>query len=130
MFCQTLIVGNQLDLVAEVIEQALSTCNVNNERLVETELYRLKARVLILRKEPNARIDAEVLLGKALAVARSQGTRSLELRVARDLANLWRDQGKPHEAYDLLAPVYGCFSEGLDTVDLKEAKSLLAELAC
>jgi len=58
----------------------------------------------------------------ALTIARSQSTRSLELRAARDLADLWRDQGKRDEAHDLLAPVYGWFTEGFDTFDLKEAR--------
>jgi tetratricopeptide (TPR) repeat protein len=128
LFCQTLIARNQLDLAAEIIEKALSTSNVNHERLFEADLYRLKARVLALRQEPNASIDADALLGKALTVVRDQGARSLELRVARDLAKLWRDQGKVSEARELLAPVYGWFTEGFDTRDLKEAKALLEEL--
>jgi predicted ATPase len=69
------------------------------------------------------------VLERALAISRSQSARLLELRVARDLANLWRDQGKPREARDLLAPVYGWFTEGFDTRDLKEAKALLDQLA-
>jgi hypothetical protein len=66
-----------------------------------------------------------------LAVARRQQARSLELRAATSLAHLWRDQGKQEEARELLAPVYGWFTEGFDTRDLKEAKALLDELnAC
>jgi predicted ATPase len=68
------------------------------------------------------------LLDNALTIARSQSTRSLELRAARDLADLWRNQGKRDGARDLLAPVYGWFTEGFDTLDLKEAKALLDEL--
>ena len=66
---------------------------------------------------------------RALAIAREQGARSFELRAATSLARLWRDQGKRAEAHDLLAPVYGWFTEGFDTRDLIEAKSLLEELA-
>ena len=66
---------------------------------------------------------------KALEVARAQEARSLELRAARDMARLWRDQGKVQQARELLAPVYGWFAEGFDTLDLKEAKALLDELA-
>jgi len=74
-----------------------------------------------------------VLLGKAhferaLAVARRQQAKSFELRAAMSMPPLWRDQGKRDEARDLIAPVYGWFTEGFDTLDLKEAKALLDEL--
>jgi predicted ATPase len=65
------------------------------------------------------------MLEQALAVARSQKARSIELLVARDLAELMREQGARDEARELLAPVYGWFTEGFDTCDLKEAKALL-----
>ena len=70
-----------------------------------------------------------VILRSALAVARDQQAKSWELRAAMSMARLWRDQGKRDEARDLLAPVYGWFTEGFDTPDLKEAKVLLEELA-
>jgi predicted ATPase len=66
---------------------------------------------------------------RALKVARAQQTKSWELRVAMSLARLWRDQGKRTEAFDLFAPIYGWFTEGFDTLDLKDAKVLLDELA-
>jgi predicted ATPase len=69
------------------------------------------------------------LLSHALDVARRQSAKFWELRVANDLARLWRDQGKRDEARELLAPVYDWFTEGFDTLDLKEAKALLDELA-
>ena len=65
---------------------------------------------------------------QALSVARSQGARSMELLIARDLANLWGKQGRRGKARDLLAPVYGWFTEGFDTPDLKEVKALLEAL--
>ena len=65
---------------------------------------------------------------RALAVARQQQAKSWELRAAMSMARLWRDQGKRDAARDLLAPVYGWFTEGFDTLDLKEAKALLDEL--
>jgi predicted ATPase len=68
------------------------------------------------------------VLHQALGVAREQGARSLELRAATSLAQLWRNQHRIKEAGDLLAPVYGWFTEGFDTPDLKEAKALLEEL--
>jgi predicted ATPase len=67
-------------------------------------------------------------LQRALAVARRQEAKSLELRAAMSLARLWQQQGKRQAAHDLLAPVYGCFTEGFDTADLQEAKVLLKEL--
>jgi predicted ATPase len=128
LLCEALLLRGQLDAVPKIMEQALSTCNVNAERFFEAEFYRLQARVLLLGNEPDAGIHAQSLLDKALTIARSQSARSLELRAARDLAGLWRDQGKRAEARDLLAPVYGWFTEGFDTLDLKEAKALLDEL--
>ena len=68
-------------------------------------------------------------LEHAIAVARAQQARSIELRATMSMARLWRDQGKRQQALDLLAPVYGWFTEGFDTLDLKEAKALLDELA-
>jgi predicted ATPase len=72
---------------------------------------------------------AQACFQQAVTAAREQGAKSLELRAAMSLARLWRDQGKPQQARELLAPVYGWFTEGFDTLDLKEAKALLEELA-
>ena len=73
--------------------------------------------------------EAEGYFKRSLAIARAQQAKSWELRAAMSMARLWRDQGKRDEARDLLAPVYGWFTEGFDTLDLKEAKALLEELA-
>jgi predicted ATPase len=73
--------------------------------------------------------NAAMYFEGALAVARQQQAKSWELRAAMSMARLWRDQGKRDEARDLLAPVYGWFTEGFDTLDLKEAKNLLDELS-
>ena len=72
---------------------------------------------------------ARAYFERALTVARRQQAKSWELRTAMSIARLWRDQGKRDEARELLAPVYGWFTEGFDTLDLKEAKALLDELA-
>ena len=72
---------------------------------------------------------AEAYFERALAVARQQQAKSWELRASMSLARLWRDQGKVSEARELLAPVYGWFTEGFDTRDLKEAKAVAGELA-
>jgi len=71
---------------------------------------------------------AEAHFEYAVAIARKQKAKSWELRAATSMARLWRDQGKPQQARELLAPIYGWFSEGFDTLDLKEAKALLDEL--
>jgi predicted ATPase len=85
--------------------------------------------MLFVRKGPDADGQAQSLLERALTVARSQTAHSLKLRVARDLARLWRDQGKVREAGELLASSLRLVTEGFDTRDLKEAKALLEELA-
>jgi predicted ATPase len=84
---------------------------------------------LDLRTQESDAPKAEACFERALAVARQQQAKSWELRAAMSLARLWRDQGKPQQARELLAPVYGWFTEGFDTRDLKEAKALLEELA-
>jgi predicted ATPase len=79
--------------------------------------------------KPHATTTAEQYFTNALAIARKQQAKSWELRAAMSLARLWRDQGKVREARELLAPVYGWFTEGFDARDLREAKALLEELA-
>jgi predicted ATPase len=83
---------------------------------------------ILLNGERDA-AKAEAYFERSLAVARRQQAKSWELRAAMSMARLWRDQGKPQQARELLAPVYGWFTEGFDTLDLKEAKELLDELA-
>jgi predicted ATPase len=92
------------------------------------ELHRLRARAMLDAGRPEARAEAQFLLDGALRTARLQGARSLELRAASSLARLLSDAGQRDEARDLLAPIYGWFTEGFDTADLKEAKSLLDSL--
>ena len=72
---------------------------------------------------------AETCFRQPLAIARRQEAKSLDLRAAMSLSRLWQQQGKRQTAYELLAPIYGWFTEGFDTADLQEAKALLAELA-
>jgi predicted ATPase len=84
--------------------------------------------IALLSPEPNA-AKAQAYFERALEVARKQRAKSWELRAAMSMARLWRDQGKTQQARELLAPVYGWFTEGFDTLDLKEAKALLEELA-
>jgi class 3 adenylate cyclase/tetratricopeptide (TPR) repeat protein len=126
LLCPALLLRNEPEAALEVIDHGLSIVSHNSERFFEAELYRLKARALLMRGAPDA--EAESLLDQALRTARSQQARSLELRAATDLARLWLSQGKRAEARDVLESVYGRFSEGFDTRDLKEANALLAQL--
>jgi class 3 adenylate cyclase/predicted ATPase len=125
LLCPALLLRHQPDAALEVIERGLSTASHNSERLFEAELYRLKARALLVRGAPDAATHAQSFLDQALATARNQHARSLELRAAKDLAALWIGQGRRDEALELLAPVHAWFTEGFDTQDFKEAKALL-----
>jgi predicted ATPase len=87
----------------------------------------MAGEIALLSREPDT-AKAEAYSERALAVARKQQAKSWELRAAMSLARLWREQGKREEARELLAPIYGWFTEGFDTRDLKEAKALLGEL--
>ena len=97
------------------------------KRWCEAEVYRTAGEIALLSPEPDI-AKAEEYFERALEVARKQQAKSWELRAAMSMARLWRDQGKLHQARELLAPVYGWFTEGFDTLDLKEAKALLDEL--
>ena len=94
----------------------------------EAEVNRVAGEVLLKSPEWDA-VKVEGYFDRALTIARAQQAKSWELRAAMSMARLWRDQGKRQQAYDLLAPVYGWFTEGFDTLDLKQAKALLDELA-
>src|SRR5262249_5367331 len=102
--------------------------DTTGERWYEPELYRLKG-ALLLQQNSDHQVEAESSFHHALEIARNQQAKSFELRTATSLARLWQQQGKRQEAHDLLAPVYGWFTEGFDTPDLIEAKALLDELA-
>jgi predicted ATPase len=97
-------------------------------RAPEAEVHRIAGEVALRLPDGNA-ARAEDYFERGLAVARQQQAKSWELRAAMSLARLWRSQGKVQQARELLAPVYGGFTEGFDTRDLKEAKALLEELA-
>jgi class 3 adenylate cyclase/tetratricopeptide (TPR) repeat protein len=128
LLCPALLLRNESELALEMIDHGLSIVSHNSERFFEAELYRLKARALLMRGAPDA--DAECLLDQALQTARNQEARSLELRAATDLAGLWKNQGKHTKALDFLSSIYGCFTEGFETRDLKDAETLLTELRC
>jgi predicted ATPase len=109
------------------IGEAMTTVETTKEKWCEAEVHRTVGEIALLSPKPDA-AKAESYFERALAVAREQQARSWELRTAMSLARLWRDQGKPQKARGLLAPVYGGFTEGFDTLDLKEAKALLEQL--
>ena len=110
------------------IGEAMATVETTGEIWYEAELHRMAGEIAVLSPELEA-AKAQAYFERALAVAREQQAKSWELRATMSMARLWRDQGKPQQARELLAPVYGWFTEGFDTRDLKEAKALLNELA-
>jgi predicted ATPase len=118
---------NQYDDAWRCIDEAMAVMKTTKETFNEAGIN-LRAGIIALKSpEPDA-AKAEAYFEHALAVAREQQAKSWELRAAMSMARLWRDQGKRGEARDLLAPVYDWFTEGFDTLDLKEAKTLLDEL--
>ena len=117
----------QFDDAWRYIDEAMSTIETTKERWFEAETNRIAGEIALKSPEPDA-AKAQAYFERALAVARQQQAKSWELRAAMSMARLWRDQGKPQQARELLAPVYGWFTEGFDTLDLKEAKALLDEL--
>ena len=118
----------QFDDAWRCIGEAMTAVEQTKESWYEAELNRTAGEIARNSKEPDA-TKAETYFERALTVARRQQAKSWELRAAMSLARLWRSQGKVQQARELLAPVYGWFTEGFDTRDLKEAKALLEELA-
>jgi class 3 adenylate cyclase/predicted ATPase len=125
------------------LEEALEIVSKTEEHWYEAELYRLKGELTLQKFQtpgskfqvantqhlvPSPQTEAEVCFFKAIDIARQQQAKSLELRATMSLARLWQQQGKREEARQMLAEIYGWFTEGFDTLDLKEAKALLEEL--
>jgi predicted ATPase len=125
---RTYAVLGQFDDARRCISEAMKAIETTKERAYEAEVDRIAGEIALQSPERDT-AKAEAYFERALAVARQQHAKSLELRAAMSMARLWRDQGKPRQARELLAPVYGWFTEGFDTRDLKEAKALLEELA-
>jgi class 3 adenylate cyclase/predicted ATPase len=120
--------AGQSDAALGAVSDALRLADTTKEKFAEPELHRVKGDVFLARPRPLA-ADAEASYKAAIDVARRQSGKGWELRAATSLARLWRDQGQRQQAHDLLAPVYGWFTEGFDTHDLRGAKALLEELA-
>jgi len=149
----------QIEEGLRALDEALGLVHKNGERICEAELYRLKGTLTLqsqvpsLKSQETSRVgiahhnvtvavagtvgeahptgeeDAKAYFLKALDIARAQQAKSWELRAAISLARLWQQQGKREEARQILAEVYGWFTEGFDTVDLQEAKALLESLS-
>ena len=124
-------VAGSIGQVAEglrLLAEALPLYEAGERRDTLTEAYRLQGALLLQQANPEA-ARAEACFQQALAIARRQQAKSWELRAAMSLSRLWQQQGKRTEARELLAPIYGWFTEGFDTADLQDAKALLEELA-
>ena len=119
------IQANQPEAARELVAKGLDHVKSSGEGLSESELLRVRGELLAKLGDVNA---GRKSLEKAIDVARGRDAKLFELRAAMSLARLWRQQGKRKEAHRLLAPIYGWFTEGLDTKDLKEAKALLDQL--
>jgi predicted ATPase len=119
--------GGQFHDAWRCITETLADIERSKQRQCEAEVH-LIAGEIALMSPASTQEEAELHFNRSLAVARQQRAKSFELRAAMSLARLWRDQGKVQQARKLLAPVYGWFTEGFDTRDLKEAKALLGEL--
>jgi predicted ATPase len=126
----------QTDEGLRMLAEALALMDKTDERWWEAELYRLKGQLTLKsivktsqnKSQASLGSEAEECFLKALEVARKQQAKSLELRAVMSLSRLWQQQGKKSEARQMLAEIYGWFTEGFDTKDLQEAKALLQEL--
>jgi predicted ATPase len=123
----------ELESSAGQIEASFATLNAQlalieqiGQRSFVGDAHRVRGKLML--NSPDV-VAAEEAFMKSIMISRNQQTRMFELRAAMSMARLWRDQGKPQQARELLAPVYGWFTEGFDTLDLKESKALLDELA-
>jgi predicted ATPase len=125
LFAKALEIAGQIEEGLTQVEEAFEIVQRTGVRWLAAELHRHKGQLLLRQGHSEA---AEELYGKALSIAVEQGAKMWELRAAVSLARLWGEQGRRTEGRDLLSPVYGWFTEGFDTADLKEAKALLDDL--
>jgi predicted ATPase len=118
----------QFDNAWRSIGEAVTVAETTKERWHEAEIYRVAGEIALLSPATDL-VKAAAFFERGLAIARTQQARSWELRAAMGLARLWHDQGKRQQGRDCLAPIYGWFTEGFDTLDLRQAKTLLDALA-
>ena len=128
LLAEALALAGKIEEGLAALDDALAQAAVSGARGWDAEVHRLRGELTGRLPYPDS-AKTEDSFRTALAVAREQGTRGYELRAATCLARLWREQGRRGEAHELLAPVYGWFTEGFDTADLKDATALLKELA-
>jgi predicted ATPase len=128
LLAEALALAGKIEEGLAALDDALAQAAVTGERGWDADIHRLCGELTGRLPNPDP-VKAEDSFRTALAIAREQGTRGYELRAATSLARLWGEQGRRGEARELLAPVYGSFTEGFDTADLKDAKALLDELA-
>jgi predicted ATPase len=119
----------QIEEGLTVLAEGLEVVQKTSDCFYAVELHRLKGELLLQSSAPESRAEAEQCFHKAVKIARKQQAKSLELRAVMSLSRLWNHQGKTAEAHQLLAEIYGWFTEGFDTKDLQEAQALLDELA-
>ncbi len=119
--------AGRLDEALDAVKQALDTADAQEELCYEPEIYRLKGELLLRKADANA-VEAQGCFTRAIEIARNQSAKSLELRATMSLARLLASQGRRDKARAMLAEIYGWFTEGFDTADLKDAKALLDEL--
>jgi predicted ATPase len=120
--------AGQVEAGLGLLDEALTVLEASGQGDLLAEAHRLQGTLLLRQTIPEA-TQAEACFQQALAVARRQQAKSWELRAAMSLARLWQQQGKRAEAHALLAPIYGWFTEGFDTADLRDAQMLLRTLA-
>ena len=128
LLAEALALAGKIEEGLAALDDALAKAAVSGVRGWDAEIHRLRGELTARLPYPDP-AKAEDSFRTALAIAREQGTRGYELRAATSLARLWREQGRRAEAHELLAPLYGSFTEGFDTPDLKEAKALLDALS-
>jgi predicted ATPase len=139
LMAEALCLAGRPEEALRALDEAVETINITSERFHEAELYRIKGEALLSihtsqngsdnAEDPGLQSQAEACFREAIQVARRQSAKAFELRAAMGLAKLWNRQGRRQEARDVLAEIYGRFTEGFDTVDLKDAKALLDELS-
>jgi predicted ATPase len=128
LLAEATVSGGQMEQGLSLLAEARTVVEANDQGDLLAEAYRLQGELLQRQDIPDA-AQAEACFQQALAIARRQQAKSWELRTAMSLVRLWQQQGKSAEAHELLAPIYGWFTEGFDTADLQEAKTLLDALA-
>src|SRR5262249_21719032 len=122
-------INNQPDEGLEAVNEALRVVDETKECFFQARLCQLNGDLLLRKGLPDAEVAAETQFREALAIARRQEAKSWELCAATSLARLWRAQSRRREAHDQLAPIYGWFTEGFDTADLRDARLLWEERA-